>query len=142
MSIPWNSYGTCGFQNLINIRNQHSVISSEFCKNYYGTWDNNFPMIRNLYSEESMISFLGNEFHSFDQVFDWVKSQGIFRFSHLNITGTSQIINNNSILINVTGTINIQGYYGSFNHYFVETLIIRNGCNRWHITNSLFRLVD
>ena len=122
------------------IQNYYQKISSEFCKYYYCLWDKNFPLIGNLYSNDIKITFLNRNMNGILQLINYVKTQGIWKFNHGIVSGTSQPIDNNTILINIVGeiAINDSPYY----HKYTETLIIkRNIWGDWYITSNIFRLV-
>ena len=140
MSSSWFYQGSERPPGVVNIWNSHQNISSEFCNHYYQLWDNNFPMVGRLYSRDIKITFLEHPMNSFDQVIHYVKSQGIWKFEHTSIHGSSQPLDDNTILINLISSVAINNtpYYRKC----VESIIIRrNIWDQWYITNSLFRLI-
>ncbi len=121
-------------QLLPNIWNIHRRISEEFIRYYYRQWDNNFPAILNLYSNPT-ITFLGHNMNNPYHIMNYFKRNGIYRFEHERVLGSSQPINNDSILINITGTIR----FNNNRHNFIETLVIKrnNNNNCWYIVNQI-----
>lgn len=127
---------------MINIKDCYEKVASDFCQNYYRIWDNDFNMICKLYISSPMITYLDMKFNKVYYLINYIKnSQGICKFDHINFKGTGQPLDENSILIQITGTITVNNSI----HWrkYTETLIIkRNIWNTWHISNSIFSLID
>jgi hypothetical protein len=132
--------GSSRLQPLSNILESYQKISYDFCRQYYHYWDNNFPYIGNLFSDNIKITFLDKHLRNISQLVECAMTDGIWKFSHGNIYGISQPLDDNTILINTYGTISINDTL----HYkkFSETIVIRQNlyCN-WYITNIIFHLI-
>lgn len=123
-----------------NIWNDYRKISSNFCEYYYRLWDQNFPSITNLYSNDAKVNFMSKNVNSVHELLNHVKGQGIWNFDHTSIHGACQLMNEHTILINVYGNICINCI--PYHQKYTETLIIRRDIwNRWFITNSIFRII-
>ena len=125
---------------IVNIYHSYYQIGTEFCKYYYQLWDNNFPLIGNLFDKNIKITFLGNHFNNITSLVNSNRNYGIWSFSHSNIYKQYQPIDDNTILISAFGTlcINNNNYYRKFS----ETIIIRrNIWGNWFITNLVFQLI-
>lgn len=120
--------------------NNHHKISSEFCKLYYHYFDNQPSLLFALFDNNSKINYLGHIGFGFGGLASYINQNRIWSFEHVGITGTSQPLDNNTILINIIGTVSInkEPYY----HKFTETLIIKqNIWGNWYIVNMIFRLI-
>lgn len=123
-----------------NINNNQQQISLQFCKLYYHYFDNQPYLLSNLFVNNSKINYLDHTMIGFNSLVDYINQNGIWSFEHVGINVISQPLNNNTILINILGTVSInkEPYY----HKFVETLIIKqNIWGNWYIVNMLFRLI-
>lgn len=134
------NYASFRYQDSDNIWNNYNKISSGFCKYYYHLWDQNFPSIINLYSNNAKIYFLNRNVTNVHGLSNCIRIEGIWKFDHLSIYGTSQLLDCDTILINVFGNISINCV--PYHQKFTETLIIkRNMWNKWFIINSIFRII-
>jgi hypothetical protein len=125
---------------LIDIRNNYNSIGLEFLKYYYRLWDNNFPAIGNLYCDNPAITYLDIDYTNFNNYMWSIRNQGIYKFSHWNYNWKCQPINNNSILIAVTGNISTND--SIYCRKFTETIIIqRDIFDNWYILNTIFQLL-
>lgn len=118
----------------------HQNISSEFCRQYYQYWDNNFPLIGNLFANNIKITFLDKHISNINQLINFVRAEGIWKFEHSIIYGISQPLDDNTILINSYGfiAVNNTSYYKKF----TDTIVIRrNICDNWYIINIIFRII-
>ena len=117
----------------------HDQIAKDFCQYYYHLWDTNFPLINNLYTNDSKITYLEREFNNFNYLLNYIKYvDKIYRFDHISVTALSQIIDNNTILINVVGVIAVNDI--CFRNFNESIILKRNVWEKYYITNSIFRL--
>lgn len=119
---------------------EYKKVAKEFTQYYHHIFDNNFPALFQLYSNNPKITFFQNEYTSFDKLMEFIKKEGIFKFHHVGITHTSQPLTKNSIMIHISGKISVNNsldYKG-----FSETIIIKkDSWNKYYITNSIFNLL-
>lgn len=123
-----------------NIWNCYQKISTEFCRCYYRYWDDDFPLIGNLFANDIKITFLDKQFGNINQLVNYVKNEGIWKFEHTSIYGISQPLDDNTILINIYGCIAVNNtpYYRKF----TDTIAIKRDIwDNWYIINSMFRLI-
>ena len=123
-----------------NIRNYYQIISFEFCKYYYRLCDTNFNMVGSLYVNNPKITYLDQRIGNFNGLADYINSRGIYKFEHISFNGTSQPLNDSTILINIVGTITVDN--SIYWRDFTETIVIRrNIWDKWYITNSISQLL-
>ena len=112
-------------------------ISSEFCRKYYQTFDNDFTQICKLYNKDCKITYLGNTFNNPTSLVNYIKTGGSYKFTHHQYKGYSQPLSHDKILIQIVGTISANN--SIYNKQYCETLIIqRDFWSNWTIINSLF----
>lgn len=134
--------GLMGGSEMTDIRSSYKKIAFSFCQHYYQTWDTNFPMVSKLYISNPKITYFETKFNNIHSWVNYIKNfQKVWKFEHINFSVTAQPLDNNTILIQVSGTITVNDnvYWNRFS----ETLIIqRNIWNKWYISNSIFHLTD
>jgi hypothetical protein len=119
---------------------EYQKVAREFCQYYHQLFDNNFPNLSQLYSNNPKITYFQNEYTSFDSLMSFIKNQGIFKFHHIGIAHKAQPLTKNSILIHISGKISVNNNLDYKN--FSETVIIKkDSWNKYHITNSIFNLL-
>lgn len=126
--------------NMADIRNCHEKIAYNFCRYYYKLMDMNLHSIRSLYINTPYITYLGNKFNNYISLLNNIKNHGISKFEHIQFTGSSQPLNDSTILINIIGTITVNNsiYWRQYN----ETLIIKRDIwDNWYIINNIFSLI-
>lgn len=80
-------------------------IATDFCPRYYYTWNANPYSIKSLFNNEK-ITYEDKEFTSFDAYFNFLKTI-INKIEFINYKFVAQPLEKSSILINVSGTVNI-----------------------------------
>jgi hypothetical protein len=125
-----------------DVRRNYEQLGIEFCKCYYKMFDDDFPSLGKLYIDGPRITFRDDKFGSFDELKWRVYDNKIWSFTHHEINGNVQPIDNDSVLISTYGVISANG--SITRHKFNETLLLcRNRSNgRFYIHNSIFNLVD
>jgi hypothetical protein len=131
---------------MININSCYHKIATDFYKYYYNLWDSNPLLIKDLYNNQNnqnnqtKITYMGYVFNNFNSLIYYLRSIKIYKFDHLSTCVTSQPIDDNTILINVTGTIAVNSIF--FEKYSETILLNRNIWNNYYITNSMFSLIE
>jgi len=125
-----------------DVRRNYEQLGIEFCKFYYKLFDDDFPSLGKLYIDDPRITFRDEKFRGFDELKWRVYDNKIWSFTHHEINGNVQPIDNDSVLICTYGVISANG--SITRHKFNETLLLsRNRSNgRFYIHNSIFNLVD
>ena len=125
----------------LDIRTCYQKIAFDFCKYYYRIWDTNFPMIKDVYSNNPNITYFDQNFNNINSWYNYINNyQGVNKFEHINFKGTAHVLDSSRILIHVTGTITANNsiYWKKYS----ETIVIRkNIWDKWYITNSIFKLI-
>jgi hypothetical protein len=123
-----------------SIWNCYQKISTEFCRQYYQYWDNNFPLIGNLFANNIKITFLDKQIGNINQLIDCVSNEGIWKFEHNSIYGISQPLDDNTILINTYGYISFNR--APYCRKFTDTIVIKRDIyENWYIINIMFRII-
>lgn len=125
-----------------DVRRNYEQLGVEFCKFYYKTFDDDFPSLGKLYIDDPRITFRDEKFRGFDELKWRVYDDKIWSFTHHEINGNVQPIDNDSVLICTYGVISANG--SITRHKFNETLLLARNCSngRFYIHNSIFNLVD
>lgn len=150
MNFSWNAQHI-NLNQLSNTSNQliafdmrfnYKNFTEELCKIYYNYFDNNFIGLSNLFTNETICTFLDEELLGFNQLINRLNQYGIHKFTHHNININSQPVNDRALLVNVNGTISVNN--SNLVNKFTETiLLIRSDYDsKYYITNYIFRLIE
>jgi hypothetical protein len=127
------------FNNIINT--QYNIIGREFVKTYYEKNLHGVNMVFELFSPDVLCTVNSDEFRgSYNWLLRMTKA-GISRFEYRNIAGTSQLLNDNKILISSQGslrTMNLWGQFGNW-HKFNETFILERNGDSYYVRNYILR---
>lgn len=127
---------------VIDIRSSYQKLSLEFCQYYYRLCDTNFPSVGDLYANSACITYFNSNFGNFDAYLNYVKNiHGIYKFDHHSVQMVSQPLDDNSVLINTTGSITANG--SVYFRKFMEIIVLkRDMWGKYYVTNSVFKLTD
>lgn len=143
MKFNWSKNMNYQNTNLINIPNNYRMITEQFCKCYINTYDNDFSKLKNIYRNNSLFTYLGEEIVGFDNYFKKIVQLGIWKFDHIHntINVNAQPVGKRNILINITGKISAN--LSNIPQYFVETLMLqRDRNNKFYVQHTIFKLLD
>jgi len=109
-------------------------LATDFCSKYYYLWNTNPYSLKFLFNDEK-ITYENKEFTSFDGYFNFLKTI-INKIEFTNYKFVAQPLGKSSILINVSGTVNINFITKKFN----ETIVLhKNIWEKYHIINTVIR---
>lgn len=109
-------------------------IAADFCSMYYYFWNTSPYSLKTLFNNEK-ITYDNKEFTSFDAYLNFLKNQ-IHKIEFVNFKFISQPLEKSSILINISGVVNINFIPKKFN----ETIIIhKNLWEKYYIVNTIIR---
>lgn len=125
-----------------DVRNNYEQLGIDFCRFYYKMFDDDFPSLAKLYNEYAEIIFRNDKYTNFDQLKWRIYDNKIWSFTHHEINGNVQPLDNDSLLITTYGIISANSNITK--HKFNETLVLcRNRSNgKFYIHNSIFNLLD
>jgi hypothetical protein len=120
----------------------YEKLAFEFCRFYYNMFDNDFPSLQNIYVKTSYITFRNEKFGTFVDLKWKVYDNKIWSFTHHEIHGNAQPVENDAVLISTYGIISANRSLTK--HKFNEILLLqKDNCNgRYYIQNSVFNLID
>jgi hypothetical protein len=122
----------------------YDTIGKEFCRYFYNLYDNDFNGLEELYSNNTCITYNGIECASFVDLAAYLNSEGLWRFIHYEISGTSQPIldshNNGSLLITTSGSMSINDSNTIYN--FNESIVLeKNMYGNYCVANHIFKVL-
>ena len=119
----------------------YKLVAEKFLEFYYGLYDNDFARLESVYTQNPMITFADEAFSKFSDLHRKLTSDyRICKFIHQNISFNAQPINENTILINVSGDLRVNAFDGG---KFTETIVIAtNNQQNYFITHTIFRAVQ
>jgi hypothetical protein len=120
------------------------IIGEEFCKLYYNKISQGINQVFGLFSPDATCTIDGQEVKGSYNFLLTFTNGGITKLEYYNITGTTQIVNND-ILIVVNGNLRAIGFWGQTSYWFrfSETFVLGNtGGNNYVIKNYVFKTVN
>lgn len=125
-----------------DVQEVYDIIMNNFCKFYYDKYDNNFDELRSIYTDESLFTYLDEEIIGFSDYKNRIKSYGIYKFIHYNISPTAQPVGNKTLIISVTGNIRVN--YNPTTYKFSEVIMLQREkySNNYFVYNTIFKLID
>lgn len=139
--MSFNLINNPPYSNQINVIDNYKKTSEEFCKHFYNGFDYSFPQLNTLFKFNASITFLNTEFIGFENLLHQIQINNLYSFEHHSITGNSQPVDRETILINTTGSLSIND--SLFQTPFSETIVLKKDNNNClFITNWIFRLLS
>ena len=123
-----------------NYKNQHLInIVAEFYKYYYNHTVHGINTVFEIFHPNISCMVEGNYLQGSYNLLIWFANQGIHRFEYNNLSGISQILNNNDILINVNGCIRTISLWNQSTNWlrFNELFILENIGNKYVVKNYI-----
>lgn len=138
--MSFNLIRTNGSQ-LIDVRNNYKQIADDFLPKYYTVYDNNFNELSTLYYPDSQFTYQDNELIGFNALSQKLYESGVYKFTHHNMTISTQPIGPSNMIITIIGLISLND--SIFTNKFVETLYIqRNDQNKFGICSTIFKMLE
>ena len=135
----------------MSVYDNYRQIADEFVNTYYQTMDRDIAGVNQMYLQEACISLLGDEMVGFQNyLYRLQNTYSVFRFHHQIHEVDPQPIQEDVILITVTGRVTADGR--NYNR-FVETFtLVQEGHNQgfgfqhnyqptFYIRNQIFRMI-
>jgi len=127
-------------------REKEKQFAFDFVDFYYGNFNRNVDLIANAYTPDARITINGSDFDNFWQWIDNMSARNITSLDHHLLDGVVQVVNNNTLLITLRGTLTI-GYSGSFWYFqrqYHEEFVLRYSSyhNSYFITNHILNISD
>ena len=120
----------------------YKTIGKQFTDAYYQAIDQNLNSVSQLYCPNAYITMMGEEMVGFDKFVQRLRDYGVYRFQHRIQEVDPQPINEQYLLITVTGTVTADGLnYNRFSETFTLMRPDTFGGNTCHVKNHLFRLI-
>jgi hypothetical protein len=125
-----------------NLNLNYKTMTKTILNNYYNAYDNNFSSMNIFYNNNSVFTFMEEEFNSFHELTSrLVDFYKIHKFNHNILKHDAQPFDNNKLLLSVSGTISTNNQNQLQN--FSETLVIEQMVNGdLKIINTIFRVCD
>jgi len=119
----------------------YNRVMRDFCDMYYTDYDNNFYNLRELYTDNSLFTYMEEEAIGFDNYLSIIKNKGIQSFHHFDIRSVAQPVGNRSIIINIFGKLRINKSF--IIHNFTETVFIKRNVhdNNYLVYNTIFTTI-
>lgn len=125
--------------NNCNIREHYLKLGEEFSKYYYTIYDDNFDQLGNIFSSNPCITFMDDKMSSFDEFKNKVRLNNIHKFCHHSLSGNTQPIDQDKLLLTITGKLSVNNDIHIYN--FMETIVLqRMNNNSFVIINTIFQL--
>lgn len=141
---PINTQPFTPLVNTVDVRANYKQLAYDFCVQYYNTFDLNFQNLIYIYKPDSMFTFMDQEVIGYNNLYNlWINNYGIYKFTHVITSITSQPVGTKTLLISVVGTIKVNDHlYASPDQPFVETLIIQKDADEiFYIHGTMFKLL-
>ena len=119
-------------------------ITTNFCNVYYSKAASGINTLLDMFHQNVSCTIQGeNIIGSYNLLLN-LTNQGICRYDYANISYTSQIISNNSMLINTTGIFRGIGFWNQATDYirFTESFIIEYDGLSWVIKNYTIKTIS
>jgi hypothetical protein len=125
----------------VNVNEKYKELTKDFCSTYYKIYDEQFSNLHKLYRSDAKFTYIDEEFSGFDSLLSRINGYNIFKFNHHSISANGQPINNNSLLLNITGTLSINT--SPTKYKFSETLFLQcDNNNKFNVCNTIFKFID
>lgn len=141
MNFSWAIKSNQISNNQIDVRLNYRRITEEFCKYYYFLYDTNFFQLNGLYLPDSYFTYLDEEFVGFNSLYEKIRQNNIYKFTHHKMNITSQPVGEKTLLIMTTGCLTIND--SIFQQKFAETILLqRDDNNNFFVNRTIFRLIE
>ena len=128
-----------GETKLINVQHKYKQLAEEFCKFYYSTYDKNFKDLADSYHPKAQFTVNTVEVSGVNNYFNLLENCDARSFVHHDLNVQAQPIGEDSVLINVSGTLTVNN--SIFENKFIETLLIqRDNFNRFYIFSTMLKI--
>jgi hypothetical protein len=123
-----------------NTRTYYKDIASQFCKQYYDTYDNQFSNLVNLYNTKSVFTYCEEEFLNFESLNNrLVNYYKVNSFQHVINKIDAQPVGDKGILITINGTVKVNNLHHE--QSFIETIFLEEDIdNVMFVINTIFRV--
>ena len=127
------------FNQNVDPLNSYLLIAQDFCTRYYAAYDVNLLNLADCYYINSQFTVQDKETVGFQNWYNLIRSYGYTKFSHTNMTITTQPIHNLYILISVAGTVYLNDW--GFSNSFVETILLqRDEYNNFRVFSTILKI--
>lgn len=134
------NFGWAQKYNTINIREQYRMLTEEFCKQFYGTFDSNYPLLAHYFMNDVHITYFDEELNDFNKLSQKWASENIQKFNHQSLQINAQPIDEKSLIINIVGTLTIN--LSNISNQSIETIILKyDDSNKLCICNYTFKII-
>ena len=120
--------------------NYHEI-TKEFCKEYYSNFNLDHGLLSKYYKDNSLITFMDHEFTGFNQLNNFLNSQGVYNFKHYKFHVNPQPVNNDGIVIVVNGFLTL-GNSPCLQRFNEVLMLKRDNHNNFYICQSIFNIVE
>lgn len=128
-----------GETKLINVNYKYKQLAEEFCKSYYSTYDKNIKDLSNMYHPKAQFTLNNVEVSGVNNYFNLLENSGLNSFVHHDLNVQSQPIGDDSLLVNVSGTLTVNN--SIFENKFIETLLVqRDNFNHFYIFSTMLKI--
>jgi hypothetical protein len=128
------------YQNQINLDPYETA--QNFCDLYYGTVAfDGFSCILNLFDPNAHCNYNGHEILGMYSVMSGLASDGIAKMFYDQLTFTPMLIDNERLIIQVTGLCQSVTFWGALGYVcpFVETFVLKYSSGRVLVEGYIFK---
>ena len=114
-------------------------IGEQFCQHYYQTFDSNRAGLHPLYSQQSMLTFEGDQFQGADAIVQKIMSLPFTKVQHQIVKCDCQPSVNDGIVIFITGNLLVDDNANPLKFAQVFQLL-KGPTGNYYCHNDMFRL--
>ena len=130
-----------GETKLIDVNYKYKQVATKFCKFYYSTYDKNIKDLSNSYHPKAQFTVNDVEVAGVNNFFNLLEQNNLRSFTHHDLNVQCQPIGDDNLLLNITGTITVNG--SIFINKFTETILVqRDNFNPFYIFSTMLRISD
>jgi hypothetical protein len=127
--------------NNTSLLNNYDAVTKEFCKEYYYNFNLDHNLLSKYYKNTSLITFMDHEFMGFNQLNNFLNSQGIYNFKHYKFHVNPQPVSNDGLVIVVNGFLTL-GNSPCLQRFNEVLMLKKDNNNNFFIYQSIFTIVE
>ncbi|EAT84265.2 hypothetical protein HBI56_109390 [Parastagonospora nodorum] len=115
------------------------AIGKQFVEYYYATFDRNRAELAALYRDQSMLTFEAQGIMGAPAIVEKLQNLPFQQIQHRTDTVDCQPVDENGIVVLVTGALLVEGSDKPMS--FTQVFHLRKDAEQWFVFNDVFRLV-
>lgn len=131
MRFSWNK------KDSTNVFENYREITESLTKDFFQCLDSDLYNMHNYFTDQVLITFLNSEFIGYNTLYNEMSKDNIWKLKHSNLNCCGQPLDNNSILITVTGDVQVNGSF--VKNSFTTTLVLnKDNSDNFMIENWIY----